>query len=99
MLFFVEIRPRRVHVCGSTTKPEAAWVTQQARNISMTLMDRAEPIHFLVRDRDSKFTGPFDEVFSSEGATVIKTPYRSPRANAHAERFVGTARESASTTS
>ena len=46
----------------------------------------------LVRDRDAKFVGPFDEVLKSAGARVVLTPVRSPRANAFAERFVRTAR-------
>jgi putative transposase len=47
---------------------------------------------FLVRDRDSKFTLAFDEVFAGNGTRVIGSPVRSPRANAFAERFVGTLR-------
>ncbi|MDX6433823.1 MAG: putative transposase, partial [Streptosporangiaceae bacterium] len=49
-------------------------------------------ITFLVRDRDAKFTRVFDELFSSLGARVIRTPVRSPRANAIAERWVGSVR-------
>jgi putative transposase len=65
-------------------------VTQQAHNLSFTGV--FERIRFLIHDRDSKFSGAFDEVFRSEGITVIETPIRAAQANAHAERFVRTVR-------
>ena len=63
---------------------------QQARNLSFTGL--FERIRFLIHDRDSKFTASFNEVFGSEGITVIHTPVRAPQANAYAERFVRTVR-------
>jgi hypothetical protein len=38
-----------------------------------------EAMAFLIRDRDSKYTRAFDEVFTSEGARVIKTRFELPR--------------------
>jgi len=77
-----------VYVTGVTKNPDSACVTQQARNLSFELEERQPPLRFLVRDRDSKFTRSFDEVFRTENAEVILTPIRSPRANAFAERWV-----------
>ena len=48
---------------------------------------RARQLRFLLRDRDATFTAAFDTALTAAGITVIKTP---PRANAFAERWVGT---------
>ncbi len=92
VLFFVELATRRVHLAGITTNPNGRWVTQQARNLLMQLDDEDVRPRFLVRDRDSKFTRDFDEVFRLEGIRVIKAPVRAPKARAHAERWVGSVR-------
>jgi hypothetical protein len=92
VLFFIELATRRVRLAGVTTNPDGRWVSQQARNLLMELNDGDARPRFLVRDRDSKFTREFDEVFRSEGIRVIKAPMRAPKARAHAERWVGTVR-------
>jgi transposase InsO family protein len=92
VLFFIELGRRRVWITGVTDHPHAAWVTQQARNITRDLEDEGVQIEFLLRDRDTKYVSSFDTVFTSGGAQVLRTPFRTPNANAHAERFVRTVR-------
>jgi putative transposase len=77
-------------VVGATAHPDSTWVTQQARNLAID--ERLGDVRFLLRDRDAKFSGPFDEVLRTEGVRIIRTPIRAPPANAFAERFVGTVR-------
>jgi putative transposase len=89
-LFFIAHASRRVWLAGCSPNPTGAWVTQQARNLGLELAD--EGIRLLIRDRDSKYTGTFDEVLRSGGIRVVKTPVRSPQANAIAEPFVRTVR-------
>jgi putative transposase len=92
ILIVIEHGRHRVHFAGITAHPTGAWVTQQARNLLMDLGKRAEQFRYLIRDRDSKFTAAFDAVFNGADIAVLRTPVRAPRANAIAERFVGTLR-------
>jgi hypothetical protein len=92
VLFAIELKSRTVHVLGVTEHPDGPWVAQVARNLLSGLEDKGRSLKFLVRDRDAKFTATFDAVFTSAGARVLERPVRSPRANAFAERWVGTVR-------
>jgi hypothetical protein len=77
VLFFIEVGSRRLHVSPSTRNPEGEFVAQQARNLSMD--GELEAVAFLIRDRDSKYTRAFDEVFISEGARVIRSRFGLPK--------------------
>jgi putative transposase len=92
VLFFIELGTRRVHFAGCTPNPNGPWVTQQARQLTWTLAERQEPLRFLIRDRDQKFSESFDRIFQSDGIEIVRTPFRAPQANGVAERFVRTAR-------
>ncbi|MEX0664496.1 MAG: integrase core domain-containing protein [Acidimicrobiia bacterium] len=89
VLFFIELCTRRVQLAGITTNPTGAWTTQAARNL---MLRHHRTIRFLIRDGAGQFVTAFDEVFRADGTTIIRTPPRTPVANAYAERWVGTVR-------
>ncbi|MDP9227369.1 MAG: transposase, partial [Actinomycetota bacterium] len=90
MLFFIAHGTRRVRLAGVTAHPDRIWMRQQARNLAVE--EQLENVRFLIHDRDTKFSGPFDQILAEETVRVIKTPMRAPRANAVAERWVRTVR-------
>jgi putative transposase len=98
VLFIIELGARRVRLVGVTDHPSGSWVVQRARELSMEREGKGETAEgttvprFLVRDRDSKFTRAFDDVFASDGTKIIMTPVQAPNANAFAERWVRTVR-------
>jgi transposase InsO family protein len=90
VLIVVEHATRRI--AGITAHPSGDWVTQQARNLLIDLGDRGEQFRFLIRDRDATFTQAFDAVVHAADIRIIRTPPQAPRANAIAERWIGTLR-------
>ena len=93
VLFFREVGTRRVFLAGCTAHPTAAWVTQQARNVCEDLDAAGSRPALLIRDRDGTFPPAFDAVFAGQQVRIVQTPFRTPRANAFAERWVRTVRE------
>jgi putative transposase len=92
VLFFIELATRQVHIVGVTRHPTGVWVTQQARNLLMHLDERADQLRFLIRDRDTKFHRRVRRGSTAAGINVPRTTPQAPRANAFAERWVGTVR-------
>ena len=93
VFFFIEVGTRRVHIAGTTSQPAQTWVTQQARQLLWNLADEEQHFTHLIRDNDGKYSRGFDAVFQSEGIQVVRTPFRAPRANAYAERWIRSVRE------
>ncbi|MFJ6619946.1 integrase core domain-containing protein [Kitasatospora sp. NPDC091335] len=92
VFFVLEVGTRTVHILGVTAHPTAAWATQLARNLLADLGERAAGFRYLLRDRDSRYTQAFDAVFTADGIETLKSAPQTPRMNAHAERFIRTAR-------
>jgi transposase InsO family protein len=84
----LDIATRRLVHWNLTPHPTAEWTVQQFRD--GLPIDGA--YRLLVHDRDSIFAPVVDDALESMSLRVLRTPGRAPRANAHCERFVGTAR-------
>ena len=92
LLFFIDIATRTVYFAGITDHPSGVWATQAARNLFLRHADGLADARALVRDRGSQFIDAFDEIFRTERMKILKTPVRTPVANAFAERWIGTLR-------
>ena len=92
VLLYMELATRRVIWFAVTDRPDAQWVSQQARNVSWELNQLGVLARFLIHDHDDKYGGGSDRVFEADGMAVIKTPIAAPRANSHMERQIGSTR-------
>lgn len=95
VLFYVHLATRRIVWAAVTANPNQQWLCQQARNLLWELADQDVKLDGLIHDRDKKFAPKADWIFRSAGAQVIETPLMAPRANAYAERWVGSCRREA----
>ena len=84
----MEHASRRVLHFNVTRHPTAQWTLQQLREA----IPSDHSYRFLIHDRDSIFSKELDSSVRNLGLRVLKTPYRSPRANAICERLIGTLR-------
>src|SRR5436309_16139395 len=81
-------RHRRILHFNTTCHPTAEWTLQQFREC----VTGEEPYKFIIHDRDSIYSKELDSSLRSLGLRVLRTPYRSPQANAFCERLIGSAR-------
>jgi transposase InsO family protein len=88
VLFFIHLSSRKVHMAGVTPHPNAAWMVQMARNMTMAEWGFLAPGQYLIHDRDSKFCPAFQQIIDAAGVKRIPLPPRSPNLNAYAERWV-----------
>jgi putative transposase len=84
----MEHATRRILHCNVTAHPTAQWTLQQLREAIPS--DHGH--RFLIHDRDRIFSQQLDQHVQHLGLRVLKTPVRSPQANAFCERLLGTLR-------
>ncbi len=90
LFFFINIKARKVYVTGATRYPNQEWVNKQTKDILPLLSSDKKGKELLIRDRDTKFSREFDELFKDSGFSVQKTAFMSPNMNSYAESWVGT---------
>ena len=95
VLFFLHLGSRQVHVVGVTPHPNAPWMLQVARNVTMDAWGFLSPGQYLIHDRDDKFCPAFQRLIDEAGVTRITLPPRSPNLNAYAERWVRSVKDEA----
>jgi putative transposase len=93
VLFFIHLGSRRVHVAGVTPHPDAAWMVQIGRNMTMDEWGFLAPGQYLIHDRDGKFCPAFQHTIDEAGVKRVPLPPRSPNLNAYAERWVRSVKE------
>ena len=84
----MEIGSRRILHTNVTSHPTAEWTIQQFREF----LEFDHPYRFVIRDRDAIFSPQVDSELRGFGIRVLKTPIRTPTANAYCERLIGTLR-------
>jgi putative transposase len=93
VLFFIHLESREVHVAGITFHPNEQWMQQIARNATMDGCGFLGNCRYLLHDRDTKYSAAFREVIESARVKTLPLPPRSPNLNAHAERWVRSAKD------
>jgi putative transposase len=88
VLVIMEVGSRKILHFNVTDHPTAEWTLQQFREC----VTGDEPHKYVIHDRDSIYSCDLDASLGSLGLTVLRTPYRSPQANAFCERLIGSAR-------
>jgi transposase InsO family protein len=88
VLFFIKLDTREVHLAGITSSPNAVWMEQVARNLTMDEWGVLKPGQYLIHDRDTKFCEAFQQILDGAGVKRLPLPPHSPNLNAIAERWV-----------
>jgi transposase InsO family protein len=95
VLVVMEQSTRRVDIAGITPHPHEAFMMQCARQLTDPFDGFLLDKHYLLHDRDTKFTQAFDQCLRNAGVKPLVLPPQSPNLNAHCERFIRSIKEEA----
>jgi putative transposase len=93
VLFFLYLGSRQIHIAGVTPHPNAQWMTQITRNVTMEEWGCLSPGQYLIHDRDGKYCPAFQQILDVAGVKRVPLPPRSPNLNAYAERWIRSIKE------
>jgi transposase InsO family protein len=92
-VFIIDLASRRVQILGSTPHPEALFMQQVVRTLTMAEAGVVSRRQVLICDRDRKWSHDVRRRLGDAGIRVVLIPERAPNANAYAERFVRSIKE------
>jgi len=93
VLFVIHVESREIHVAGITPHPDARWMIQVARNITMADWGFLSPGQYRIHDRNGKYGPAFQRIMDDAGVKRRPLPPRSPNLHCYAERWVRSVKE------
>jgi transposase InsO family protein len=92
-VFVIDPASRRVQILRSTPHPEALFMQQIVRTLTMAEGGGECAPQVLICDRDQKWSRDVRRRLRDAGVRVVLIPERAPNANAYTERFVRSIKE------
>jgi len=87
VFFVIHLQTRKVLLARATFSPTNQWLKQQIRHVMWECEDQGIEPRFFLRDNDQLYPEDMDAILGSS-VDIVKTPFRAPNANSHAERYV-----------
>jgi putative transposase len=88
VFFVIHLQTRKVILSRATFSPTNQWLHQQTRHILWVCEEQGIKPRFFLRDNDMLYPEGMNTILKTSNIDTIKTPFRAPNANSHAERYV-----------
>ncbi len=74
VLFFIDIKTRKVELAGIANDPDGKWMAQMARNQTDAFDGFLLGEKYLIHDRYPLYTKQFDAIMESSGVIIKRLP-------------------------